>query len=647
MCGIAGFSSLSHTNYDLEELAYRFSVALAHRGPDSSGKWIDRRTNNLLVHRRLSIQDLSPLGDQPMVSSNGRYVISFNGEIYNYQQLSLKVRDYRADAIVGSSDTASLLEHISCFGLTQTLSVIDGMFAFSLLDRNTNTIHLCRDAFGEKPLYYYLKDLTLIYSSEIDVISSLPFFSKTLSTESVAHVLRRGCVPAPLSIYSDIYKLMPGSLLSVDLSSFQHSYTQWSDLNEIIHNEVTSSDKELSFADQLSLTKSNLESSVRSRLTGDVAVGTMLSGGLDSSLITSIASNYNSNLQTFSLGFDEPSYDESAYARKIAKYLGTEHNELIISYSDLPELVTTLPSVYGEPFGDSSALPTLAISRLISDKVKVVLSGDGGDELFGGYNRYIYAPPLLRLISLFPQRLSSSLFNLLGSVPSHQYDKLFKKILRFFPASMRFYRIGDDFSKLLSLLNSRNDFELYSNLTSQWRDQLPLLHPDSSSTEKILESVFRSFDSLSYADKMLASDTLTYLPDDILCKTDRASMAYSLEVRSPFLNPHLFRHAWRLPLRSKIRATNGKFILRKLLSDYLPVDLFDRPKTGFGMPISKWLRTDLHDWAKSLISDTRGNPYVDNSSIQKMFDIHSTGINKQYALWNALMFLQWLQHKGL
>ena len=229
MCGIAGFSSLSHTNFDLEELAHRFSVALAHRGPDSSGKWIDRRTNNLLVHRRLSIQDLSSLGNQPMVSSNGRYVISFNGEIYNYKDLRSRVINYMGDSIVGNSDTSALIEFISHFGLTKTLSAIDGMFAFSLLDRDTNTLHLCRDSFGEKPLYYYLKGNTLVYASEIDVITSLPFFSKTLSSESIAHVLRRGYVPAPLSIYSDINKLMPGSMLSVNLSTYHHTYTQWID----------------------------------------------------------------------------------------------------------------------------------------------------------------------------------------------------------------------------------------------------------------------------------------------------------------------------------------------------------------------------------------------------------------------------------
>ncbi len=670
MCGINGFwqtADLASTD-DLTSVVSRMADSLRHRGPDDSGAWVDASVGIAFGHRRLSILDLSPAGHQPMHSSRERFVIAFNGEIYNH--LSIRA-DLAATGAApdwkGHSDTETLLAAIEYWGLDGTLQRCVGMFAIALYDRHNQTLSLARDRFGEKPLYYGWSNKAFLFGSELKALRAYPGFDAPICREALAQYLRFMYVPAPRSIYTGVCKLEPGCMLvlkgnppatppSQPLRPGQ-SYEQidmrrWWSLAETIesaHDAPFVDDTEA-----IDALETQLSDSIRMQLLSDVPLGAFLSGGVDSSTIVALMQRQSSRpVKTFTIGFDEPGYDEAPYAAAVARHLGTEHHEMRVTSQMAQDVIHTLPHMYDEPFADSSQIPTYLVCQSARQQVTVALSGDAGDELFGGYNRYFWGPRIWNRLAWMPDSSRRALGYALSKIPTKSWDTI-GSLTGIGTAAGGVVLLGDKVQKLSTRLRTVKTMDdLYRSLVSEWTDPSsvvlgvdgsPALEP-SSLLDDPLPAVGVSTDQL----RMMFWDSITYLPDDILCKVDRAAMACSLETRVPFLDHRVAELAWRLPLHMKIRGNVGKWALRQVLYRHVPRELIERPKAGFAIPIGQWLRGPLRAWAEELLDPSRlqAEGYFRPEPIQNVWKEHLSGrYDHTPKLWAILMFQSWhQQHK--
>lgn len=650
MCGIAGFLlPNSVLPRDANALLLSTLDTLAYRGPDGSGIWLDDTVGITLGHRRLSVIDLSPAGAQPMHSHDGRFVVAFNGEIYNHHGLRKKLEAASVGGWRGHSDTEVLLEAVAHWGLSAALNRFDGMFAFALWDRRDRVLHLARDRFGEKPLYYGWVNDALVFASELKALRLYPGFQSDLNRLALAEFLRYGYVPSPMSIYQGIYKLPAGHFLSYPLPVTPGlalaPVPYWSAVDAALAARRAPFDG--NFAEAVAALETLLGDAVALRMEADVPLGALLSGGIDSSTVVALMQSRRSDrVRTFSIGSREPGYDEAGHARLIARHLGTEHTELYVEAKDALAVIPRLPTLYDEPFADSSQIPTFLVSQLARRDVTVALSGDAGDELFGGYNRYFHGPVLWRRLRWIPQPVRAGLAKLMTQWSPAAMDRGIAALGRLAPGELAGRRAGDKLHKLAGLFPARTEREFHQTLLSYWSDPASLVR----STEAIngLDPLWTFLD-LPFAERAMLHDTLHYLPDDILTKVDRASMAVSLEARVPLLDVRVFEFAWRLPMAMKVQGGQGKRILRELLYRYVPAALIERPKQGFAVPIGRWLRGELREWAEALLAPARleQEGFLYSEPIQQCWREHLSGrCNWDTRLWGVLMLQAWLETQG-
>lgn len=655
MCGFIGFIGRKNLENKkaVERVLAKMSNRIDHRGPDSNGYWFNLEGSIAIAHRRLSIVDLTKAGNQPMVSKSQRYVIAYNGEIYNHSEL----RDLIDKEINfssnwrGNSDTETLLAAIDLWGLEKSLKRIEGMFAFALWDKEFHQLFLVRDPLGEKPLYYGSMNGVLVFGSELKSFKPHPALKFELDREAIDLQMRHGYIPAPYSIYQGIRKLFPGSILRLKINKkmevIKKDYKQYWSFKNTVQNGISNPFLGSASEATLTLEKLLLES-VCQQMRSDVPVGAFLSGGIDSSTIVAMMQKLsNGAVKTFSIGFEDKNFNEAPYAKQVADYLKTDHTELYVSPSSALDTVSELPKIYDEPFSDPSQIPTYLISKMTSKYVKVSLSGDAGDEIFGGYNRYIFINKLWNVFSKTPFFIRSFGGSAINSVRPETWNKFLQAISFLIPNNWQVSNYGEKLHKGARILRSKNIQSLYTGLVSNWDEASDLVLGTTKSD--ILSSHFSAFDKrIGDIERMMAVDSVTFLPDDILTKIDRAAMAVSLETRVPFLNKKIVEFAWRLPLDFKLKDGKGKWILREVLNKYVPKKLIERPKMGFATPIDSWLRGPLRDWAEELIDKRKIeeesilNPYL----IRKKWREHLSGArNWQDHLWNILMFQQWLEHE--
>ncbi|MBN8224807.1 MAG: asparagine synthase (glutamine-hydrolyzing) [Xanthomonadales bacterium] len=641
MCGLTGFFLPS--GFDPVAAATQataMALRITHRGPDDTGVWVDGDVGIALAHRRLSILDLSPAGHQPMTSASGRWVLAFNGEVYNHLELRSELDAKGAVPVWrGHSDTETLLAAIETWGPEAALRRSVGMFAIALWDRQGRELWLARDRLGEKPLYYGWQSDTFLFGSELHALRAHPAFTAGINRGSLVLLLRHNYVPAPYSIHSGIHKLPPGHWLRLGSDRRDAEPVAYWSLAEVAERGTaapfTGSDEQA--VDRLA---ELMGASVRGQMVADVPLGALLSGGIDSTLVTALMQlQATQPVRTFTIGFDERAYDEAVHARTVAKYLGTDHTELRLTGADALALVPRLPAMYDEPFADSSQLPTHLVMQLARQHVTVALSGDGGDEFFSGYNRYFLGPKLWRRVGWMPVPLRDALFRLAPALPhalrarlgAAQADDKLHKLARVFSG----YRItGID--------------DLYCGLVSEWSDAGDMV-VDGRVPPNLLDDRNRWPRLSDPVERMMALDGLTYLPDDILVKVDRAAMAVSLETRAPFLDRDVVEFAWSLPMAMKLRDGRGKWILRQLLDRHVPRELVERPKMGFGIPLDDWLRGPLRDWAEALLDEgrLRREGYLQPEPIREAWKQHQGGqASFGYRLWSVLMFQAWLERQG-
>lgn len=639
MCGFVGFIGFRQRSaLCAEAIGVAMRDALVHRGPDASGLWIDASAQVAMAHRRLSVVDLSAAGKQPMVSASGRFVLVFNGEIYNH----LAIRDSLTQSIGsgsgqqsfrGHSDTETLLAALDCWGLEKTLAQLNGMFAFALWDKEEQKLVLARDRMGEKPLYYGRSGSVFLFSSELKALAVHPAWQGQINLDALAAFMRYGNVPAPASIYQGIYKLPPAHYVVVSSCGLDvgEPICYW-DLQSIASQGADDTVAETALIDELD---SLLANSVKLRMEADVSLGAFLSGGYDSSAVVAhMQAQRSSPVRTFSIGFTEAGFNEAEHAAAVAKHLGTDHTELYVTPSEAMEVIPSLPSIYDEPFADSSQIPTFLVSRLARSQVTVSLSGDGGDELFAGYNRHVVGPRLWKRISLMPTSMrragAASLSLALRS--------------SLIASSSRVPLLGEKLEKLRFGLAATDGMDFYHRLRTVWPDSQGLVLGAEQSDYGFSGNPDQPA-SLGLREQMVLMDMQTYLPDDILTKVDRASMAVSLEARVPMLDHRLVEFAWRVPDQFKVRDGQGKWLLRQMLYRYIPKELLDRPKAGFAVPLSEWLRGPLRDWAEALLNEDRLhqegflNPSLVRECWRQQLSSRCFGHAR---IWNILMFQAWL-----
>jgi len=573
-----------------------------------------------------------------MHSQSGRYVIVFNGEIYNHTDLREKLK---GKSFKGHSDTETLLACIEEWGVEVALKEVVGMFAIALWDRKEKTLSLARDRIGEKPLYYGWQgeggNASFLFGSELKALRAHPSFQSEINRDAITLLLRHNCVPAPYSIYNDISKLMPGTILSVSLEKRDPKiFTYWS-AEDVAKNGVDtlySGDT----SDVINELEVVLRQSVKRQMVADVPLGAFLSGGIDSSLVVALMQQQSSQpVKTFTIGFSESGYNEAEYAKAVAKHLHTDHTELYVSPQETIDVIPKLPQLYDEPFSDSSQIPTFLVSQLAREHVTVSLSGDAGDELFCGYNRYLLTDQLWNKLSLLPVSLRRGLANVVTTISPAVWSKIF--------GFLSYGAVGDKMYKAAGVLGSSSVDELYLGLISHWNSPESIVL-NSKEPKTRLTGNISDLSKLNQVQKMMLLDLLTYLPDDILTKVDRAAMGVSLETRVPFLDHNVVEFAWRMPMNFKIRDGKSKWALRQILYKYVPKELIERPKMGFGVPIDSWLRGPLKDWADGLLYRTRlqNEGFFDPDPIRKKWSEHLSGRrNWQHQLWDVLMFQAWLE----
>jgi len=661
MCGFAGFvnviKSVAHYDYVLQQMGN----AIAHRGPDDWGVWSDVCAGVALTHRRLSVLDLSPSGHQPMMSSSGRYVIVFNGEIYNHLDLR---RELDANTWRGHSDTETILKCFDEWGIVNTLNKAVGMFAFAVWDCTDRQLILVRDRMGEKPLYYGWNRGALLFASELKALRKYHDFEAIIDRNALMLLLRHNCIPAPYSIYRGIFKLLPGAILSFKQNGFVNC--PW-DLDKPPFDSFSKDGVSLSFywtlrdvaiksqenmfagSDSEAIEELNriLSSAVQAQQISDVPLGALLSGGVDSSTIVSLMQVHATRpLKTFTIGFHEDEYNEARYAKDVARHLGTDHTEMYVSPKEAMAVIPSLPDIYDEPFADSSQIPTFLVSKLAREHVTVALSGDAGDELFGGYNRHFIASAIWRKVGWLPIKYRSALAKCIKGISPAYWNKVYSLAMLTISDKYRILQVGDKVYKFADILAASDMKNAYLSLVSHWRSPEKVIvgrhePPDSVATrENFLCGEER------FARGMMYLDAISYLPDDILVKVDRAAMGVSLETRIPFLDHRVVEFAWRLPLNLKIRNGQSKWILKQILYNYVPKELIERPKTGFSIPLDSWLRGPLREWAEDLLTEDclRREGVFNPKPIRQKWDEHLSGKrNWQYHLWDVLMFQAWLE----
>lgn len=648
MCGIAGFVDPNINEAWADRIA-KMTTTMSHRGPDDEGRWIDAETGVVFGHRRLSIVDLSPEGHQPMSSTSGRYEITFNGEIYNFRTLKQEL-ERAGHRFRGHSDTEIMLAAFEQWGVTSSVERFVGMFAFAVLDRKERRLFLVRDRLGEKPLYYGWMSNMFLFASEVKALQAHAAFRGEINRNALALFMRYGYIPAPHSIYEGIFKLQPGTILSMPVAGSSDpksiSLTQYWSAKSVAEKGINDPFKgsEQEAANELELL---LKDAIKQQMVADVPLGAFLSGGIDSSAIVALMQTMSSNpVKTFTIGFNEKGYDEAAHAKAVANHLGTDHTELYVTAKDAMAVIPRLSSIYDEPFADPSQIPTYLVAELARRRVTVSLSGDAGDELFCGYTRYEMGSGLWSKVNHLPQTSRRILAGAIKAMPVGAWNSLFNLASPFLNRHVGF--TGDRAHKLADALDITTPEELYWKLTSLWRETQHLVpnsvEPQTAFTDSDL---VKNIPGIS--NRMMFIDTVSYLPDDILVKVDRASMATSLESRVPFLDHRVVEFAWRLPISMKHRDGQGKRLLRQVLYRYVPQEMVERPKMGFGVPISDWLRGPLRSWAESLLDERllREQGFLNPAPIQRKWAEHLSGKrNWQYCLWNVLMFQAWLDQQS-
>jgi asparagine synthase (glutamine-hydrolysing) len=650
MCGFAGVLDASgKRRAGLGAAVQTMAETLRHRGPDDAGEWVDETAGVAVGFRRLAILDLSAAGHQPMASRDGQLILVLNGEIYNHRELRTMSGDVQW---VGHSDTETLLACFAAWGVRKTLERTVGMFSLALWDRRERRLHLARDRFGEKPLYYGWSSGAFVFGSELKALRPFPGFDNPIDPDVLALYMQYSAVPAPYSIYRNIYKLEPGCVLSLSLAdaSTPPSHAPfaparqaglaleryWSLADVVEHGRANPIHDEREAVDRL---EAVLADAVRLQLLADVPLGAFLSGGIDSSTIVALMQAQSTRrMKTFTIGFDEAGFNEAEHAAAVARHLGTDHTELYVSAQQTRDVIPRLPDLYSEPFADSSQVPTHLVSYIARQHVTVALSGDGGDEMFGGYIRYLWVPRIWKRLEWMPPVLRRGLGATIERVPISAWDALGNGV-------PRISRLGDKAHKLAARLRSANGVDdLYRMLVTMWPADAGLVR-GARPVPTLLDLAKAGQDAPDSEHRMMFWDALTYLPDVILHKVDRASMAVSLETRAPFLDHRVAELAWRLPVHMKLRNGQGKWILRQLLDRHVPKELIERPKMGFSIPVDAWIRGPLREWAEDLMSEStlRSGGYLNPAPVRQKWAEHLSGQrNWQNELWCVLMFQAWL-----
>ncbi len=639
MCGFAGFidPTRKYDNTTLVATVERMSAQLIHRGPDDAGVWIDPDNNLALGFRRLSIIETSQAGHQPLVSHDNQFAMVFNGEIYNYLELREQLGKEGCQ-IESHSDSVVLFRALQHWGVDKTLQLINGMFAVAFWNGHKKQLFLIRDRLGQKPLYYYFDTKMLLFGSELKALIAYPGFKKNLNQKAVSSFLQYAYVCDPLAIYENTYKVKPAEYVSYSCATHTLALHNYWDLEAIVQSK-SDTRTEQALEDNM---HNKLKQSVKLRMRSDVPFGSFLSGGIDSSLITALMQEQSSDkIKTFSIGFNEAQFDESCYAKKVAAHLGTDHTELFVNAKQAQDVITQLPHIYDEPFADPSQIPTFLLSKLTRKHVTVALSGDGGDESFAGYNRHFWVPNMWRYMGNKPYIIKKVMEGVIKTLRPTQWNKVTGGLLPLLPARFRYQNVGDKLYKLLPFLQAQSPIQVYDKLSSFWH------YPDSILKEPAFFTLNSQNLTLNMISDMMYRDTQYYLPGDILTKVDRASMAVSLEVRSPFLDHHVIEAAWRLPMQMKLQGSKGKLILINILGQFVPRELFERSIRGFGVPICDWLRGPLREWGEELLSEQslKEGGLFNSEIIREYWKAHLSGQrNWQYPLWCILMFQSWRAH---
>lgn len=633
MCGISGIFDPSGKTAPHQDIK-TMNGAISYRGPDGDGFWDDQEHGIAFGHRRLAIIDLSEAGHQPMHSHSGRFVMSYNGEIYNYLDLRGPL-EKEGHVFTGRSDTEVLLAGFESWGVRETLAKISGMFAILLWDRKDKTLTLIRDFLGKKPIYVGWAGSALVIASELKALLAHPAFEARVSRKAQGLYFRYACVPAPFSIYENVWQMRPGSILEIPLERFEHGadlsahmQSYWSAL-DAVQNGAAGRHSSISEAQALEGFTELFETSVRERMISDVPLGAFLSGGIDSSAVTALMQKQSDKpVKTFSIGFDVEGFNEAEHAKAVAAHLGTEHHEMYLSAKDALDVVPHLPHIYDEPFADISQIPTYLVARFAREHVTVALSGDGGDELLGGYRRHTLIPPLWRKISLMPMALRNLAANTLAALPPRLINMA---------EHLGVAHPTDSVDKLAGLLAAGKAAQAHDFLLGFWsRGEAPVPSEPLHLAQPLPKD-------LSFAEELMARDAVTYLPNDILVKVDRASMAVSLEARAPLLDRRLFEYAWSLPQDMKVKGKTGKWLLRQVLNAHVPEELTNRPKKGFSPPVKDWLLADLKGWAEELLSPAALEQNGLNAApvARAWEDLKAGRRNSSVRLWSVLMYQSW------
>jgi asparagine synthase (glutamine-hydrolysing) len=653
MCGITGFLDLqsARTREELEAVVGSMADTLSHRGPDDSGVWVDAALGLALGHRRLSIIDLSPLGRQPMASADGRYLITYNGEIYNFPALKKELEGQGAK-FRSTSDTEVLLAAIGCWGLEEALRRCIGMFALALWDREERVLSLARDRVGEKPLYYGWQGRAFLFGSELKALRQWPGFEGLIDRNSLALFLRLHNVPAPYSIYQGIHKLSPGTFLRLAWKELTPGeipapIPYWSARAVVEQGHLApfagSESQALDELDRL------LKDAIKNQMVADVPLGALLSGGIDSSTVVALMQAQSSRpIKTFTIGFHEDAFNEAVHAQAVARHLGTDHTELYVTAAAAMEVIPRLPELYDEPFADSSQIPTFLVCQMARSQVTVALTGDAGDELFGGYPSYFRTQEIWDLANLLPTFCRQGAGKFLTLLPVSFWDWLWETLEPVLPPRLRVKSYGEKIYKLAEYLSAASPDEVYYRLISQWHQPVEVVR-GAVEYPTIVTDRSRRADLPGLAQRLMYFDLGLYLPDDILVKVDRAAMGVSLETRVPLLDHRVVEFAWRLPLSLKIRNKQGKWLLRELLCRYVPRELVERPKMGFAVPIAEWLSGPLRDWAENLLEERRlrQDGFFHPEPIRRKWQEYLAGRHWwHHHLWNVLMFQAWLDIDG-
>jgi len=647
MCGITGcWHGDQKIGEKLEVIVQQMSDTLIQRGPDSQGIWVDPEASIALGHRRLAIIDLSLEGHQPMYSANGRYVLVFNGEIYNFQDLRQQLLTLNY-SFRGHSDTEVMLAAFCQWDIEVAVQKFVGMFAFALWDRQERILYLGRDRLGEKPLYYGWIGNTFLFGSELKALKVHPHWQNEIDRHVLTLLLRHSYIPYPYSIYKGIYKLPPGTIITIDKANpnshpepqpywSMKSTVKWGQANLFVGNEVDAIDK----------LEHLLRDTISQQMIADVPLGAFLSGGVDSSTVVALMqSQSNRPIKTFTIGFQEAYYNEAHDAKAVAQHLGTDHTEIYVTPDETLKVISQLPRLYDEPFSDSSQIPTFLISQLARQQVTVSLSGDGGDELFGGYNRYLWADRIWKQVGWLPQGLRKVIAHAITTHSPEVWNQTFQRLTPFLPKTLQQRFPGDKLHKLATALPVASPETLYTTLVSHWQDPTSVVI-GTSEPLTALTAPTDSTNTANFTQWMMYLDAITYLPGDILTKVDRAAMGVGLETRIPFLDHRIVEFANSLPLNLKIRKGQGKWLLRQVLYQYVPPHLIERPKMGFGIPIDHWLRHQLRDWVEELLNEKRLHQegFFHPQPIREKWQEHLSGKrNWQHHLWDVLVFQSWLE----